>query len=290
MVILEFGLELKLGIWGCKSMIIYDEIPKIVPEYIREKFKEFNYKVPIKVENPDPKGYSKERKEFCELLDKIKKATEYDIHDLNVLLTTICKEVVDKIDILEIIRTNNDCLSLELLNRQINEIKTKNKQYRNFEIKIDLKSDHMDCSFSDFYEFIKFELLIYGERDINEKEFIKKVEIVDNYINKLIEITKEQKIKEKNRKMELFKKYYSNEDNKKKVDSLIDYINSNNFLIKDFENCGEVGKWAKFKIENIDKKIQEIRITPEQMEETIKRAEEVVRNSASWKDVKPQKK
>lgn len=271
-------------------MIIYEEISKMVPEDIREKFKKFDYKVPVKIVNPDPKKYSKERKDFCDLLDKIKKQTQYDNYDLNVLTTTTCKEVVDKIDILEIVRTNNDCLYVELLNQIIDEIKTKNKQYRNFQVKIDLVPDHNDYDFTDFYEFNKFQLLIYGERDIDKKEFVKKVKIVDDQINQQIKRLKEEKIKQKIREMESFKKYYSNEDNKKKVDSLIDFINNKKLSVKDIEDCGVVGKWAKFKIENIDKKIQEIRTTPEQMEDCIKRAEEVVRNSASWKDIKPNKK
>ena len=135
--------------------------------------------------------------------------------------------------------------------------------------------------FSDYYSLEKYKIDIYGNKELSIKEHIAIIKEIDNKINE--KINKDKKQIEKNKKdgINKFDKYYKT--HKTEIDELIKLIKDKKITIKKILNYGVVGKWAKFKIENIDKKIQEIRTTPEQMEVCIKRAEKIVKNSASWK-------
>lgn len=141
----------------------------------------------------------------------------------------------------------------------------------------------------------------YKDNSFNLSEILNQINKIQNFINennnKYIRFEIDPRIGDFNINT------YDDYDENIYTNSFPFYLLFNSFEINIYgirlENDEEYNKRINYNIKknetekdfkNNKKKIQEIRTTPEQMEICIKRAEEVVRNSASWKDVKPQKK
>lgn len=239
-------------------MFTYKAIPTMLDEKIREKFKDFNYELPVWKEekhksNDDKINYEK----YVEIAGKIFTTTGYSYHmDFNKILETKTEDKIGLINVLEEV-SNDSHKRLELGNfiEKLNNIYMENKDnyeyiYINYNIDLEYETKliyNNDGCIEEFY------FTIYGVRDETIEEYNRKVKLIDMEAERrLIEIREQQAKKEKEKNLEGLKSFADNYDkHKKQIDYLCDQINDGLMSLGDLDNYGNIGIWTRIKVRNL---------------------------------------
>jgi len=253
---------MKVKIEGIRKMITYVELPDLMPDYIRELFKGFDYKLPFyNYDSKDDKNNLIVEREVCdELISKIEDTTGFFHGHFKYLIDTQKEEFIDNIYLLDMARENNNKLKYaDFMNNIIiayDDIPTFEYDYVYITPFVEINCDESLCD--SFEDTSAFALKIYGSKRKTEAEYLESIMPYYNDALRRLEKAKAQKeqkekenLKETNQKLEDIKSFSKNyEKYASSIDELIKSINDNSLSYNDLEDFGNIGKWAKIKIKN----------------------------------------
>jgi len=240
-------------------MFTYKEIPTMLDDRIRNKFKEFNYELPIwkdeKHQSPDRNViYSR----YVEICGKIYNTTGYSHHaNFHKILETKTEDNLGKIDVLnESFNNSNKVLELGNFIEKLNKIYRDNINkyeyiYIYYSINLDYSTDHICSNDNSINEF---NLWFYGVRDETIEEYNEKIKCLDmESERRLIDIREQQEKQNKDKNLEGLKSFTENYDkHKKQIDYLCGQINDGLMSLGDLDNYGNIGIWTRIKVRNLD--------------------------------------
>lgn len=241
-------------------MINHIELPDIMPNEIREMFKEFDYKLPFyNYDSSDDKNNSiVEREMFNELVLKISTVTGFSSTYFKDLVKTNKEEFIDNIDLRNMAKENNYKLKFEDFMSNIIEFSNDLLTLEEYDYlyvvpMVDIDNDESFCE--SFENTSSFVLKIFGVRQETEKEYLERIMPYYNDAKRRLKKAEEHKEKQnnvKNQILEDIKSFYENyEKFASDIDNLINRINNNEIKYDDLDNFGNIGKWVKIKIKTI---------------------------------------